>query len=130
MSRAGFEPATHRLGTEHSKTERIINGYSGFIFYDKNENPTVAMHWINRFRLIVAKHDNIYAKKLPPITPHVARHTFITDMARKRMDPRHLQSIAGHSDISITYQVYTHLNTEDVQNEVSRIENENSGKAD
>lgn len=30
---------------ELSKTEKVISGYTGFLFYDNDSNPSVAMHW-------------------------------------------------------------------------------------
>lgn len=30
---------------EAPKYEEIIDGYSGFLFVDKNGNPLAAMHW-------------------------------------------------------------------------------------
>ena len=30
---------------EPPKTEKVIDGYTGFLFYDDNGNPLVAMHW-------------------------------------------------------------------------------------
>ena len=32
-----------------SKVEKVIDGYSGFLFYDENDMPLVAMHWKHRF---------------------------------------------------------------------------------
>ena len=31
------------------KVEKSIDGYSGFLFYDDNGMPLVAMHWQHRF---------------------------------------------------------------------------------
>ena len=30
---------------ELSKTEKVISGYTGFLFCDNDSNPSVAMHW-------------------------------------------------------------------------------------
>lgn len=43
-------------------------------------------------------------------------------MARAGMSPAKLRYIMGHSDISTTYNVYTHLGLEDIQNEMLAIE--------
>ncbi len=38
---------------EAPKYEKIIDGYSGFLFGDKNGNPLVAMHWQHRLNHMV-----------------------------------------------------------------------------
>ena len=58
---------------------------------------------------------------MPTITPHVCRHTFCSIMAKSGMNPKTLQYIMGHSDISVTLNIYTHLKYEDVEKEVDRI---------
>ena len=35
------------------KVEKVIDGYSGFLFYDENDMPLVAMHWQHRFNHMV-----------------------------------------------------------------------------
>lgn len=98
--------------------EPIVDGVSGFLFLDKNGMPKVAMHWEKYFQLSLRKHNSIYKQELPKITPHVCRHTFCSKMARKGMDPAKLKYIMGHSDISVTYNTYTHLGFEDVRNDM------------
>lgn len=60
--------------------------------------------------------------QLPRITPHVLRHTFCSRMAAKRMNPKTLQYIRGHSNISVTLDIYTSVEFEDVADELNRVE--------
>ena len=39
-----------------SKVEKSIDGYSGFLFYDDNGMPLVAMHWQHRFNHMVGRY--------------------------------------------------------------------------
>ena len=55
------------------------------------------------------------------ITPHVSRHTFCSNMAKSGMNPKTLQYLMGHSDISITMNTYTHIEFEDARDEVVRV---------
>ena len=103
------------------KKEPMIDGYTGFLFLDKNEMPMVALHWEKYFSHILKKYNSIYKVQLPKITPHVCRHTFCSNMAKSGMNPKTLQFIMGHSDISITLDTYTHLKIEDAQVEFERI---------
>ncbi|MGO5232010.1 tyrosine-type recombinase/integrase [Thermoguttaceae bacterium LCP21S3_D4] len=104
------------------KIEPIVDGYSGFLFLDKNGKPRVALHWEKYFQLSVAKYNKIYRVQLPKITPHVCRHTFCTNMAKSGMNPKVLQYIMGHGDISVTLDTYTHIKSEDAIAEMERLD--------
>ena len=43
-------------------------------------------------------------------------------MAEKGIDVKVLQKIMGHSDISVTMNVYTHLGFDDAKDEMIRLE--------
>lgn len=58
---------------------------------------------------------------LPKITPHVFRHTFCTNMANLGMDLKSLQYLMGHSDVSVTLNVYTHSSYEKAEESMARI---------
>lgn len=103
------------------KVEPMIDGYTGFLFLDKNEMPMVALHWEKYFKHILDKYNSIYRVQLPKITPHVCRHTFCSNMAKSGMNPKTLQYIMGHSDISVTLNTYSHVGFEDAKEELSRV---------
>ena len=104
------------------KAEPMVDGYSGFIMLDKNGNPKVALHIENEMRWAMKKYKKLYPDSpLPHITPHVCRHTFCSNMAKSGMNPKTLQYIMGHSDISVTLNVYTHVQFDDAQAELLRV---------
>ena len=107
---------------EAPKIEPIIDGHSGFLFYDKEGMPLVAMHWQHRFNHMVNRYNEIYRIQIPNITPHVCRHTYCSNMAKAGMNPKTLQYLMGHSDISVTMNVYTHVNFDDAEEEFRRME--------
>lgn len=104
----------------------------GFIWFDKNQSVEVALHWENHFRWAISKHDRIYAESLRfgkgTITPHVCRHTFCSNMASSGMAPKTLQYIMGHSEIGITLNVYTHVETGNATEELRRLTSMINGK--
>ena len=53
------------------KVEKVVGGYTGFLFLDKNGMPLVAMHWEHRFNSMVGRYNEIYKVQMPNITPHV-----------------------------------------------------------
>lgn len=54
--------------------------------------------------------------------PHSARHTAATAMAQLGMSDKVRESIMGHSDISVTNRVYTHVGTADASKAVNGVE--------
>ena len=112
------------------KIEKMVCGYSGFLYLDKNDLPEVALHWEHRFRHMVNRYNEIYRVQMPKITPHVCRHTYCSNMAKAGMNPKTLQYLMGHSDIGVTMNTYTHLGLEDAQDEMIRMEELNAARAE
>lgn len=100
------------------KVEKVVDGYTGFLFLDKDGMPLVAMHWEHRFNHMVTRYNEIYKVQMPNITPHVCRHTYCSNMAKSGMNPKTLQYLMGHSDIAVTLNVYTHVGLEDAEKEL------------
>lgn len=104
------------------KVEPMVGGKVGFLYLDKNEMPMVALHWEKYFQHIVEKYNKIYKVQMPKITPHVCRHTYCSHCASSGMNPKHLQYLMGHSDISVTLNTYTHVDFDNVKKEVQSLE--------
>ena len=103
------------------KVEPSVDGYCGFLYFDKNGNIAYSLHWEHYFKHILDKYNGIYRVQLPKITPHVCRHTYCSNMAKSGMNPKTLQYLMGHSDIGVTLNTYTHVNYEDAREEVKRM---------
>ncbi len=104
------------------KVEKFIDGYSGFLFYDKNGMPLVAMHWQHRFNRMVKRYNEIYRVQMPNITPHICRHTYCLNMAKSGISVKTLQYLMGHTDIAVTMNVYTHISFNDAEEELKKME--------
>ena len=104
------------------KKEIIIDGYSGFIMLDRNQNPKVALHIENEFRWALKKYTDLYPNNpLPHITPHVFWHTFCTNMANAGIEIKALQYLMGHSDVGVTLNVYTHMNYDNAAEQMAKV---------
>ena len=112
------------------KVEKMVDGYSGFLFLDKEGLPLVASHWEHRFSHMVKRYNDIYREQMPKITPHVCRHTYCSNQAKSGMNPKTLQYLMGHSDIGVTMNTYTHLGLEDATEEMRRIEELKKARAE
>lgn len=110
------------------KVEPMVDGKIGFLYLDKNDMPMIALHWEKYFQHICEKYNKIYKVQMPKVTPHVCRHTYCSNMAKKGISAKTLQYLMGHSDIGVTMNVYTHLGLEDAENELKRLEFEDAAK--
>ena len=106
------------------RSEPMVGGRCGFLYLDKNNMPMVALHWEKYFQHICQKYNSIYKVEMPKVTPHVCRHTFCSNMAKSGMNPKTLQYLMGHSDISVTLNTYTHLGFDDAKEELRRVAND------
>ncbi len=114
-----------------AKIEMVVDGYSGFIMLDKNEKPKVALHIENEWRWSLKKYAKLHPDEpLPHITAHVCRHTYCSNMAKLGMNPKTLQYLLGHSDISVTMNVYTHIRFDDAEEELKRMEEFSKAQAE
>lgn len=109
-----------------------IDGYSNFIFTTKSGKPVAP----NGFNAVLKNIVNAYNKKevssaeqkhqkpvlLPHISAHTFRHTACTRMAESGMDIKALQYIMGHSDISVTMDVYNHVDKNRIKREIEKMD--------
>ena len=84
----------------------------------------------HRFNRMVGRYNDIYWVQMPNITPHVCCHTYCSNMAKSGMNPKTLQYLMGHSDISVTMNVYTHIGFDDAEEELKRMEEFRNAQAE
>ena len=64
--------------------------------------------------------DNIDIKHL---SMHSFRHTFATRCIEQGVTPQTLKAIMGHSNLSMTMDLYAHVQIDAKQKELSKLEN-------
>lgn len=106
---------------ETPKVEMLVDGYTGFIFLDKSGMPKVAMHLENYMRCMQRKYVQQFGNTIPRVTPHVLRHTFCTNAQQAGLDVKSLQYLMGHSNASVTLDIYTHSNYDSVEKAFERV---------
>lgn len=119
----GVKDAFLRILKNRKKTKKepTVDGYGGFLFLDKNGNPMVALHWEKYMQHAREKYNKEHLLQLPLITPHICRHSYCTNMANSGMNPKTLQYLMGHSDVSVTLNIYTHTGYDDAKKELARL---------
>ena len=63
-------------------------------------DPNSVTRWLSRFS---ARHH------LPHINPHAFRHTAASAMTKRKLDPVTVSKRLGHSRVSTTMDIYSHL---------------------
>ena len=76
-------------------SDAVIQGITGQPLY-----PQVLQRWFTRF---------IERSGLPPITLHGLRHTHASMLAHMNTDKMQISERLGHSELSTTLNIYTHL---------------------
>ena len=100
----------------------ILEGYTKFLFLNRNGLPKVAVNYESMFRGLVRKYTKTQKVALPKVmTPHTLRHTFCTTLANAGMNPKALQYIMGHSNINMTLNYYAHTTSETSITEMKRL---------
>lgn len=98
-----------------------IGGYHDFLFLNKHGFPMLGTNYAATLGNLVKKYNRTHEKPLPHIAPHMLRHTFCSRMANRNMNPKALQYIMGHKDISITLNLYTHVTLDGIRAEMARL---------
>lgn len=78
----------------------------------------MAVNYETMFRSLIDKYNSKHEEQLPRITPHVMRHTFCTRLTNAGMNPKALQYVMEHSNITITLKLYAHASLETVKSEL------------
>ena len=93
-----------------------------YVACTRDGSPTVGDTWTSRFKSIRER----WAKEDPEnacrITPHVCRHTYCTDLIRAGVNPKAVQYLMGHSNLSVTMDIYASNNSkEDAMAEIAKV---------
>ncbi len=62
------------------------------------------------------------AKTGTDVSPHVLRHSSLTELRRAGWKPEHLQKRAGHAQVQTTMQIYLHPSDEDLRKDWEKAE--------
>ena len=99
-----------------------VDGYTGFLFLTRNGTPQACINYDTMFRRLVEKYNKNHEEALPAVTtPHTLRHTFCTSIANAGMNPKALQYLMGHANITMTLNYYAHATFDSAQAEFFRL---------
>lgn len=114
------------------KQQHSIDGINDFVFlnslgkpYPVNAINAMLKNVVGAFNKIEndkAKKEHREPEIFPHMSAHILRHTACTRLAESGIDPKTLQYIMGHSSISITMDVYNHVDAVRVKGEMKKAE--------
>ena len=105
-----------------------IDGYSDFVFLNSKNSAWCG----NTLSSAITKLEQRYLSQvskagllpLPHFTCHTFRHTFATRLNENGVNPKVMQALLGHSDISTTFDIYTDITSDYVTQEfLSKFDN-------
>lgn len=103
------------------KTEYLVDGHAGFLCLSRNGKPLIECHWATYFAGICKRYNKLNKNCLIKVTPHICRHTFCTNMVKRKVNIKVIQYLMGHADASTTLNVYTHVGFEDAITELATL---------
>ena len=114
--------ALQRVMQNRKSSDFMVDGYTGFLFLTRNGTPQNYINYDIMFRRLVEKYNKSHEEALPTVTtPHTLRHTFCTNMANAGMNPKALQYLMGHANITMTLNYYAHATFDSAQAEFFRL---------
>ncbi len=108
-----------------------VPGLENLVFTTRNGTPVQEVYIVKYLKRVTARLNEKEEKKaakegrepqiFEPITPHTLRHTFATRAFEYGMMPKTVQEILGHSNLSITMDLYTHVTNDTKIKEMKKI---------
>ena len=90
----------------------VVDGYTNFIFINKEGNVFCGNAMTYGFRIIRERYEKMTGKKIK-FSPHILRHTFCSMLIDEGVNIKTVQYVMGHVDTRMTMDVYSHKAMED-----------------
>lgn len=100
-----------------------VDGYKNFVFASHVTGKCMNHNNVRRMLRSVVDMNKDREIQLPPISPHILRHTAATRLAESGCDIKVMQYLLGHTDVRTTMRVYNHVDPERVKREMEKLEN-------
>lgn len=112
--------------------QQEVEGISDFVFTNTQGKPyavnavNFALDHIvksyNKMEGARAAKEHRQPELLPHVSAHILRHTACTRLAESGLEPKVLQYIMGHANVSVTLDVYTHLDFTKIQEKMEAVQ--------
>lgn len=119
-ARAALQNIVKKRQEQHL-VEPMISGYTGFVFLTRRGTVINATIIDSSLRYIVNSYNKSHTDKLPHISAHTLRHTFCSNCVNAGMSVKTVQYLMGHSNASVTLDVYADVNIDQIADEMLRF---------
>ena len=102
-----------------------VDGYTNFVFLRPNKMGFYSNSFRNVIRRVVDDYNESIGddkKKLPYFSVHQTRHTFASRMYEANVQDKVIQEILGHSNISVTLDIYTDIASRQKEDAMVKID--------
>ena len=117
---------------KQKELDLLLGGITDFVFLNSQGKPYAVSAINTILDNVVKAHNNLDTMQagyrhtepepLPHISAHILRHTACTRLAESGLEPKELQYIMGHANVSITLDVYTHLDFSQIQKKMEEVQ--------
>ena len=121
MTEEVYQALKRVLKSRENAVPFSVDGYKNFLFLKNDGMPKVAANYESMLKELVHKYNKQNKDQMPHITPHILRHTFCTRLANAGMNPKALQYIMGHANITMTLNYYAHADFDSAKAEMERL---------
>lgn len=111
--------------------QQEVEGISDFVFTNSQGRPYATNAVNSMLKSIVEAYNKLESKKaekesrIPEPFPHISarilRHTACARLAESGLEPKVLRYIMGHANISVTMDIYTHLDFSRIQRRMEEV---------
>ena len=115
VARLGKETLVFTTGMESPCSRYIV---------EKEIKKTIKR--IREKEAVLAIQEHREPKMIRDFHPHILRHTFATRCFENKMEPKVVQTLLGHSSISITMNIYTHVLENKMNEEIQKFGSANT----
>ena len=99
-----------------------IDGHNGFIFCTLGGKLQTRTYIDAAFNNFVEKYNSSHPDEcLPHLHAHMFRHTFVTRAIEAGIPPKTVSVLVGHSDMSTTLEIYTHVTDDSKRKSIDAI---------
>lgn len=121
LSEEFFEELLEYRKTPRPKVEPILGGHSNFIFLSTNGGFIYNANINSVLKGLQLRCENETKIKLPILTAHLFRHTFCSRLVEQDIPLKVVQYTMGHSNISTTMNIYTHLELDTIKENMQKV---------
>ena len=113
----------------HGLDQIVWEGVTGLCFLSRQNKPFTREMVNTQIRKMIAEYNEQAeeGKQIQRFSTHALRHTFATALCQSTTDLKAIQEIMGHSDISMTMNVYAQATEQTKVNSMEAFENKMGG---